>query len=249
MDDNTHFFIIATGWNCEKYVKRCIDSVRAQTYENYTAVFMDDGSTDGTNEAIEDNVQKGTENKTFSATAIDNMGAACRRFEVLKLYNLHQPNSVVLLLGLDDYLLPNALERIKQEYDNGAWMTYGNWRGTDGYELPEGFLHYHDGAHRTRDYRAFKYRATAPNTFKAHLFDHFTEDDFKFEGEWIKATTESNLMLSLLEMCGKDRIGVIEDVIYIYENNRKDKAAWRFGREYQDRIYKHVKRLPKRDLI
>ena len=144
--------------------------------------------------------------KVFTFSELDNMGAAFCRYKNLnaaKKSGALRSNDVILLLGLDDYLLPNALERIKQEYDNGAWMTYGNWRGTDGFELPEGFLHYHPGAHRTRDYRAFKYRATAPNTFYAHLFDHFTEDDFKFEGEWIKATTESNLMLSLLEMCGE----------------------------------------------
>lgn len=246
MDNNIHFFIIATGWNCEKYVKRCIDSVRAQTYINWNMTVISDGSTDQTGAEIE---RYSRDERVISAIYKDNKGAAFRRFEDLKLQRDLLKGSVVILLGLDDYLEPNALEVIKKKYEEGAWMTYGNWKGTNGYTLPEGFLHYHDGAHRTRDYRAFKYRATAPNTFYAHLFDHFTENDFIFEGEWIKATTESNLMLSLLEMCGKDRIGVIEEHIYNYQNDRTDKAAWRFGREYQDKIYKWVVKQPKRDLL
>lgn len=247
-NNDLHFLIIATGWNCKRYVKRCIDSVRTQIYENWTAIYVDDASGDGTGQEIEKHLRPDYfESGVYSEK---NFGAAYHRYKLLKeMKDLQPKNTVVLLLGLDDYLLPDALERIKEEYEKGAWMTYGNWRGTDGYELPEGFLHYSDAIHRERYYRSVQYRATAPNTFYLHLFDHFQEDDFKHEGEWIKATTESNLMLSLLEMCGKSRIGVIEDVIYIYENNRSDKAAWRFGRPYQDAILKEVKKKPIRKLL
>jgi glycosyltransferase involved in cell wall biosynthesis len=243
--DNLHFSIVATGWNCQQYTERCIMSVLNQTYKNFTLFVIDDASEDNTYREASRFVHDGVNIHRNEK----NMGAAYSRYHTIQYIKTHMPDSVVLLLGLDDYLLPHSLERIKVEYDNEKLMTYGNWRGVNGYELPKGFLLYHDGAHRTRDYRSFKYRATAPNTFYAHLFKNFKEEDFMFEGEWIKATTESNLMLSLLEMCGKERIGVIEDIVYMYQNDRSDKAAFRFGRSYQDRIYNHVKRLPKRDLL
>jgi hypothetical protein len=56
-------------------------------------------------------------------------------------------------------------------------------------------------------------------------------------------------MFSLLEMCGQSRIGVIEEPIYLYNNQRKDSAAKRFGREYQDKILKDAKKRPMRELI
>lgn len=240
-----HFVIIATGYNCEDKVKKCVQSIRAQTYANWDAIIIDDGSEDRTGLEIWKHTKS---HKFYPEMQEDNQGAAKRRFDAIRFHVA--PESVVVLIGLDDELLPNALERIKQEYDNGKLMTYGNWIGSDGYTLPEGFLQYSEEIHRARYYRSVQFRATAVNTFKAHLFlDHFTEDDFKFNGEWIKATTESNLMFSLLEMCGQSRIGVIEEPIYLYNNQRKDSAAKRFGREYQDKILKDAKKRPMRELI
>lgn len=242
---DTHFIIIATGYNCADKVAKCVQSVKNQTYQNFTAVFIDDGSEDFTAKVLHENIHSSSQ--LHMQAFVTNKGAAYRRYDFLQ-DDIH-PESVVVLIGLDDELFPNALERIAQEYDKGHLMTYGNWTGSDGYTLPEGFLHYSDSIHRARYYRSVQFRATAVNTFKAHLFDHFTEDDFKFQGEWIKATTESNLMFSLLEMCGQSRIGVIEGPIYLYNNQRKDSAVKRFGREYQDKILKDAKKRPMRDLI
>jgi glycosyltransferase involved in cell wall biosynthesis len=242
----TKFLIIASGYNCAHRVKPCIDSVKAQTYEDWTAVFIDDASQDDTFEEIYINADR---DNMLRVQSTINMGAAWHRYHTIRNHPTTL-DTVVVLLGLDDELTPDALQRISKEYRRGAFMTYGNWKGSDGYLLPEGFLHYTDPIHRSRYYRSVTYRATACNTFYAWIFEkHFKEDDFKHGGEWIKATTESNLMLSLLEMCGKDRIGVIEDIIYLYYNNRKDSASRRFGRAYQDEIYKSVKKKPIRPLL
>ena len=243
----TKFFIIATGYNCQDKVAKCIESVRNQTYQNFEAVFVDDGSEDGTRKEISMNITQDDKSNLLYSNL--NFGAAFHRYQAIYLTQI-DPETVIVLLGLDDELKPNALERVAKEYDQGAWCTYGNWIGSDGYTLPDGFLQYSDAIHRQRYYRSVQYKATALNTFKRHLFDHFTEDDFKYQGEWIKATTESNLMLSCLEMCGKDRIGVIEDIIYLYNNESGGQsAARRFGREYQDKIYRNVKKKPIRNLL
>jgi hypothetical protein len=81
------------------------------------------------------------------------------------------------------------------------------------------------------------------------LFDMVPEDEYKIDGQWMKATTESHLMFSCLEMCGHERIGVIKDRIYMYQRRRKDNARNRFGSEYQDMVYRHVVSMPKKDLL
>ena len=49
--------IIVPVYNTAQYLPRCIDSILAQTYSNFEAIFVDDGSKDGS-EDILDNYDK-----------------------------------------------------------------------------------------------------------------------------------------------------------------------------------------------
>ena len=50
MDDKIS--VIMATYNCEKTVEKAIDSILAQTYENWVMIICDDGSTDGTLEIL-----------------------------------------------------------------------------------------------------------------------------------------------------------------------------------------------------
>lgn len=239
------FFIISTGWNCPQYVEKCIKSIRAQTYNNHVTWCVADGC-ERTYLEVE-RVGKvrllGNYNEEGAHT---NYGAAYSRDRVMKYA---KPDDIVVFLGMDDELLPNALERINEEYEAGKLMTYGNWINQDGHGLPESFeLDFSDEVHADRSYRKVRYRSTAPNTFRRFLYDCIKPEDLKLNGEWYKATTESEVMFSCLEQCGKDRIGVIKEPIYLYNQNREQMARHRFGVQYQERIYSHVVSKTKRPL-
>ena len=39
--------VIVTVYNIERYLRRCVDSILAQTYRDLEILLVDDGSTDG----------------------------------------------------------------------------------------------------------------------------------------------------------------------------------------------------------
>jgi glycosyltransferase involved in cell wall biosynthesis len=247
----TDFLIIVTGFNCEQYVEGCAKSLIEQTYSNWRAIFCDDGSTDETAmRCIE--LEK---NPKFSWSTTDqNMGAAWQRYhainEASKDFDDITEETIILLLGMDDQLLPDALETINKEYLKGKYMTYGNWVNQHGKGLPKDFpLHFDEETHRTGNYRKVKYRSTAPNTFKKFLFDQLTPEDFQIEGKWIDSTTESPVMFACLEMCGKNRIGVIEKPIYMYRENLPTGTLKRLGVDHKYRIYNQIINRPKKPLL
>lgn len=257
------FHIIATGYNCAKYVEKCINSVVAQDYDNWVLSIANDASTDDTYQQIVIHAEIAADHgkrKIISFHEKDgvNKGAAYQRYaNIITLSNpestperyLIRPDDVIVLLGMDDELLPGALSRIKQEYDKGKWMTYGNWINQHGKGLPDDFeLDFPDEIHATRDYRKVKYRSTAPNTFYAKLFFKIPEVDFQINGKWLDTTTESELMFSCLEMCGKDRIGIIREPIYLYNQNLPNGTQRRLGQQYKNEVYAQIAARPKKPL-
>lgn len=245
------FLLIVTGYNCPRYVWNCFMSIQKQTYKNFRAIFIDDGSTESNAMSNTYSSLIGFDplNKFSFRTYTENKGATFRRYEAIKSSGENE-ETVILFLGMDDELLPDCLEIIKKEYDAGKWMTYGNWINQKGIGLPADFkLEFSFGTHYHRDYRKVVYRSTAPNTFKKFLFDRIPEEDFKINGEWITTTTESEVMFSCLEMCGKNRIGLIKKYIYLYNMNRPESSTKRLGHEYKRKILSIIKSRPKKPLL
>ena len=47
MKDTHLISVIVPVYNTESYLEECLDSIRAQTYENMEILLVNDGSTDG----------------------------------------------------------------------------------------------------------------------------------------------------------------------------------------------------------
>jgi glycosyltransferase involved in cell wall biosynthesis len=239
------FLIVVTGYNCASFVKKCVDSLVNQTYRNFRTHIISDGSTDLTNSLVAKESLRLNDCTIFLMP--ENLGAACRRYQTIS--RVENDNFIILLMGLDDELLPDCLETIAEEYEKGKWMTYGNWINQNGEGLPKDFdLYFDEETHKNRDYRKVKYRSTAPNTFYKKLFDRIPAEDFKLNGKWIDTTTESEVMFSCLEMCGKERIGVIEKPIYLYNQNLPGGTQRRLGQEYKNKVYSEIIKRPKKPM-
>jgi glycosyltransferase involved in cell wall biosynthesis len=251
-----NFIIVVSGYNCAPYVFPCLKSIVNQHYDNgkIKIIVIDDASTDNTlseiNQFYETFIHNNPRFKHLFQTMSykQNHGAAFCRHAAISTYG--QDNDVVIFVGLDDELLPCALNRICREYQNGKWMTYGNWINQYGKMLPVDFeLDFPDEIHETRAYRTVPYRSTAPNTFRIELFRQIPICDFLINGNWIDTTTESEVMFSCLEMCGKKRIGIIREPIYLYNQNLPNGTQRRLGQEYKNKVLGEITKRKSKPLI
>lgn len=62
-----------------------------------------------------------------------------------------------------------------------------------------------------------------PRTFKAHLLDHISENDFKSsDGTWLLKASDRGFIYRMLELSGPERIAHIADKIYKYQVSAED---------------------------
>lgn len=103
------FSIIVPTYNREEYIIKCIDSILDQTYDNFEAIIIDDGSTDNT-----DNLVKKYHDKRIKYFKNTNHGIGySRNFGLNKA-----KGDYIFFLDSDDYLEENMLENTLKEIKN-----------------------------------------------------------------------------------------------------------------------------------
>lgn len=106
--------IITPTYNCAKFIARTLDSVQAQTYQNWEMIIVDDRSQDNTKEIIEKYVKSDYRIKYHLLDV--NSGAAVARTTAMKLAK----GSYMAFLDSDDIWVSDKLEKqIKWMEENG----------------------------------------------------------------------------------------------------------------------------------
>ena len=106
--------IITPTYNCAKFIARTLDSVQAQTYQNWEMIIIDDRSQDNTKEIVEGYMK---DDPRIQYHLLDvNSGAAVARTTAMSLAK----GSYMAFLDSDDIWMPDKLERqIRWMNDNG----------------------------------------------------------------------------------------------------------------------------------
>ena len=95
--------IIIPMYNVEKYLRRCLDSVKNQTFKDWQAICVDDGSPDKSGEIAEEYASK---DKRFVVVHKENGGLSDARNAGMKKVQ----GEYVMYLDSDDFIHPQTME-------------------------------------------------------------------------------------------------------------------------------------------
>lgn len=100
--------LLIAVYNVERYLRECLDSVVNQALKDIEIICIDDGSTDGSAQILEEYAQKDNKIKLITQ---ENQGLACSRNNALKIAT----GEYILCVDSDDYIRQDTLEKLYQK--------------------------------------------------------------------------------------------------------------------------------------
>lgn len=204
------FIILICEYNTAPYIRRCLDSIMNQQYWGiWDVVVIDDCSTDGTWEIIEEYPFSMSRNMEKADYYFSNFIRGIKSFSSDK-------EDIIVLVGADDYLSDDGvLSYLNEVYnDPMIYMTYGQFIPLSGI-----YGAYCKPIPDTRTYRKKeKWLASHLITFKRKIWDLIKDEDFKIDGHYSNFACDASFMYPMIEMCGERHIKFIERIMYVYND-------------------------------
>jgi len=217
MKEENKLIIVVLCYNYEKYIKECINSIKAQTYKNYEVIIIDDASIDKTVDIIKNNVSE----KFNLIINRDNKGALYNHIQALSS-NIINDNDIIVHIDGDDKLINNnAFSFINKAYNQypDHLVSYGNYItsskansickewdkniSVSEYIAPVGWIFSH--------LRTFKFKLWSYIDKNISFYD--------LNNKIYTSAGDVAIMKPILEMAGRSRTMFIRDVLYFYRDN------------------------------
>jgi glycosyltransferase involved in cell wall biosynthesis len=244
--------VVIPCYNVEQYIRRGLDSILAQTLQEWEAILVDDGATDSTGEICDEYAKK---DSRFHVIHQENQGVSCARNNGMK----EATGELLYFFDPDDWIEPNCFERCLetyQQYDGdivhfGFWWVYGNDSFTDSplsfkvFRKEEIFEHY------TKQFAGFSQDALNKYYKGAFIWNHKKAGNAwncMFKNDFIK---QHNLAFPVGMKLGQDEVFMVEasyhastivripDVFYHYVQrsdgsvNRKKNASFLYNHKFR----------------
>lgn len=124
--------IIMPSYNTGRFISETIDSVLAQTYENWELIIVDDCSTDNTDEVVQKYL---SDHRVKYLKNEKNSGAAASRNRALR----EAEGKWIAFLDSDDLWSPNKLDKqLAFMKDRNCCFSYTNYIEIDESSAPNG---------------------------------------------------------------------------------------------------------------
>ena len=235
-----HFKIIVPFYNVEKWLQKCIKSLKLQNYKNFECYLIDDLSDDNSFSIAKKEIGLDSRFKLIKNKnkyyALENINRAIEKAKCAA-------DDIIVLLDGDDWLASSfSLSTLTDTYDKkGCLLTYGSYvyspSGQPGVEPAQ----YSDEVIKNNSFREDIWHASHLRSFKYSLWQKINQNDLKNKkGEYYTMAYDQAIMLPLLEMAGK-KSSYIKDSLYVYNKNNplnvdKLKAAQQYDTAQEIRV-------------
>lgn len=205
------FSIIIPVYNVEQYLRDCLDSVLNQTFSDWEAICVNDGSTDESSVILDEYAAKDSRFKMISQ---NNAGTAAARNTGLKVAN----GDYIFFLDSDDWIEDYALQILADSVNDEDVLCFSGKRYFEvtntfnpADELTEkqyrnGMDYYNENALLARD---FAFVCVVLRVYKRTFIignNLFFDEDVSFE---------DNLWVPIV-LFNAQEVKVVPDVIYVY---------------------------------
>lgn len=236
-----HIVVVIPSYNNIEWYKQNLMTLLSQEYKNYSVIYIDDCSTDGTGKNVEKYAKKlNAENKFTLQRNTRRCGALENLFNTI--HACHDDDIIAIYDGDDWFPDSKVLSTINEAYQSeNIWLTYGTYIG-----YPDGKTSGHSKpfSHEVVDKNLFRTK-THPShlrTFYAWLFKKIAIEDLLWEGEFMPVTSDLAIMFPMIEMAG-ERHKFIEKITYVY-NQSNPISDWKLKAELQKKIDHYIRSLP-----
>lgn len=116
--NNKRVSIIIPIYNGRDFIKKCLDSVMMQTYQNIEVIAIDDGSSDNSLKILR---EYAADNPSIKVFGKKNQGAASARNDGLK----KATGEYVLFVDIDDYMDSDYVEKLVDGIEDNDFLVSG----------------------------------------------------------------------------------------------------------------------------
>ncbi len=207
--------VVTASYNNINWVKKNLDSIFTQKYDNFYLIYIDDCSTDGTGAFVQEYVKnRGLERKIKLIVNPVRKGALHNHYHAI--HSVSSAAVIIILDGDDFFIHEDVLSTINQAYaDRNIWLTYGQFR-----EWPSdqrGFCcQYPEDIIVNNAFREYGHTPSHLRTYYAWLFKLIKKEDLFYEGDFFAMDADIATMFPMVEMAREGHFKFIEEELCLY---------------------------------
>jgi glycosyltransferase involved in cell wall biosynthesis len=203
--------IVTTLYNAEKYIERCLFTIKIQTFKDFKCYITDDLSTDNSVELVKKFIKD--DDRFILIENTEKLYQPGNYDQVIRNNPNINDDDVIVEIDGDDWLPDSdTLNRINKIYSNkNVWIANGSFKystGAPGFSSKQEI---------TNDLRNIRFTASHIRTWRAFLWRKIKEEDLKDEtGTYWSVTGDLSFMYPMLEMSGEEHYRFMEEINYVY---------------------------------